>query len=58
MIYNAMAFMAPAANCFTVGSNSSRHFTNGFKAPASTTLLANELECLAVTLSTTEAAFL
>lgn len=58
IIYIAIVLIAPAANCLTEGSNSSRHLTKGFNAPASTTLFANEVECLATTLKTTDAAFL
>lgn len=36
-----MALIAAAAYSLTLGSNSSRQLTNGLRAPASTTFLAN-----------------
>ena len=49
---------AHAADSLTVGSNSSRHTTNAYNAPESTTAFASWVECLATARSTNAAAFL
>ena len=49
---------AQAAAYLTVGSNSSKQTTRAYKAPESTTALANCVECFATALKTNAAAFL
>lgn len=49
---------AHAAASLTVGSNYYKQTTRAYKAPESTTALANWVECLATALNTNAAAFL